>query len=89
MASDEPTAHVVLYQPEIPPNTGNVMRLAANTGALLHLIEPLGFELEAKDLRVADVTTGGDEEAAGVVFDRDVKGHGWGDSRGGRLIPRR
>lgn len=45
--------HVVLYQPEIPPNTGNVIRLCANTGARLHLIEPLGFELEDARLRRA------------------------------------
>lgn len=45
--------HVVLYQPEIPPNTGNIMRLCANTGAHLHLIEPLGFVLEDKELRRA------------------------------------
>lgn len=45
--------HVVLYQPEIPPNTGNIMRLCANTGAQLHLIEPLGFKLEDKELRRA------------------------------------
>jgi len=45
--------HIVLYQPEIPPNTGNVMRLAANTGMRLHLIEPLGFRLEDKELRRA------------------------------------
>ena len=44
---------VVLHQPEIPPNTGNVIRLCANTGARLHLIEPLGFELEDKQLRRA------------------------------------
>jgi tRNA (cytidine/uridine-2'-O-)-methyltransferase len=44
---------VVLYQPEIPPNTGNIMRLCANTGARLHLIEPLGFALEDKHLRRA------------------------------------
>ncbi len=44
---------VVLYQPEIPPNTGNVIRLCANTGARLHLIKPLGFELEDKKLRRA------------------------------------
>lgn len=44
---------VVLYEPEIPPNTGNVIRLCANTGAKLHLIEPLGFELEDKKLRRA------------------------------------
>jgi tRNA (cytidine/uridine-2'-O-)-methyltransferase len=45
--------HIVLYQPEIPPNTGNVMRLAANTGMQLHLIEPLGFRLEDRELRRA------------------------------------
>ena len=44
---------VVLYQPEIPPNTGNIMRLVANTGCSLHLIEPLGFDLEEKKLRRA------------------------------------
>jgi tRNA (cytidine/uridine-2'-O-)-methyltransferase len=45
--------HVVLYQPEIPPNTGNIIRLCANTGFRLHLIEPLGFELDDKRLRRA------------------------------------
>lgn len=45
--------HIVLYQPEIPPNTGNVIRLAANTGCTLHLVEPLGFTLEDKQLRRA------------------------------------
>lgn len=45
--------HVILYQPEIPPNTGNVIRLCANTGARLHLIEPLGFSLEDAKLRRA------------------------------------
>jgi len=45
--------HVVLYQPEIPPNTGNIIRLCANTGATLHLIHPLGFSLEEKQLRRA------------------------------------
>ncbi|MBH80716.1 MAG: tRNA (uridine(34)/cytosine(34)/5-carboxymethylaminomethyluridine(34)-2'-O)-methyltransferase TrmL [Gammaproteobacteria bacterium] len=44
---------VVLYQPEIPPNTGNVIRICANTGANLHLVEPLGFELDNKRLRRA------------------------------------
>lgn len=44
---------VLLYQPEIPPNTGNIMRLCANTGARLHLIEPLGFSLDEKRLRRA------------------------------------
>ncbi len=45
--------HLILYQPEIPPNTGNVIRLCANTGTSLHLIEPLGFDLEEKKLRRA------------------------------------
>jgi tRNA (cytidine/uridine-2'-O-)-methyltransferase len=45
--------HVVLYQPEIPPNTGNVIRLCANSGARLHLIRPLGFELDHVKLRRA------------------------------------
>lgn len=44
---------VILYEPEIPPNTGNVIRLCANTGARLHLIEPIGFELDDKRLRRA------------------------------------
>lgn len=44
---------VVLYQPEIPPNTGNVIRLCANTGAHLHLIRPLGFDFDDKKLRRA------------------------------------
>ena len=45
--------HIVLFQPEIPPNTGNVMRLCANTGCRLHLVRPLGFELEDRKLRRA------------------------------------
>lgn len=45
--------HIILYQPEIPPNTGNIIRLCANTGASLHLIQPLGFKLEDKNLRRA------------------------------------
>ena len=45
--------HVVLYEPEIPPNTGNIIRLCANTGSRLHLVEPLGFELDDKRLRRA------------------------------------
>lgn len=44
---------VVLYQPQIPPNTGNVIRLCANTGARLHLVGPLGFELDERRLRRA------------------------------------
>ena len=45
--------HIVLVEPEIPPNTGNVIRLAANTGCALHLIEPLGFSMEDKHMRRA------------------------------------
>ena len=45
--------NIVLYQPEIPPNTGNIIRLCANTGCHLHLIKPLGFKLEDKQLRRA------------------------------------
>ncbi|HEX5336988.1 MAG TPA: tRNA (uridine(34)/cytosine(34)/5-carboxymethylaminomethyluridine(34)-2'-O)-methyltransferase TrmL [Gallionella sp.] len=42
--------HVILFQPEIPPNTGNIIRLCANTGSQLHLVRPLGFTLEDKQL---------------------------------------
>ena len=45
--------HVVLFEPEIPPNTGNIIRLCANTGVNLHLIEPLGFDMDEKKLRRA------------------------------------
>ena len=57
MIRDQSTAserlHIVLYQPEIPPNTGNIIRLCANIGAGLHLIHPLGFDLSDKQLRRA------------------------------------
>lgn len=54
-ASDSlaPMFDVILFQPEIPPNTGNVIRLCANTGARLHLVRPLGFTLEDKQLKRA------------------------------------
>ena len=45
--------HIVLVEPEIPPNTGNIIRLAANTGCTLHLIEPLGFSMDDKQMRRA------------------------------------
>ncbi len=45
--------HIVLFEPEIPPNTGNIIRLCANTGFQLHLIEPLGFEIDDKRMRRA------------------------------------
>ena len=64
--------NIVLYQPEIPPNTGNIIRLCANTGCCLHLVEPLGFDLIDKKLRRAgldyhewaDVKTHPDLESA-------------------------
>ncbi|MFN0159624.1 MAG: tRNA (cytidine(34)-2'-O)-methyltransferase [Burkholderiales bacterium] len=60
--------HIVLYQPEIPPNTGNVIRLAANSGARLHLIEPLGFSLEDRQLRRAGLDY---HEYASLTVHRD------------------
>lgn len=45
--------HVILYQPEIPPNTGNIIRLCANSGSSLHLIRPLGFDISEKAVRRA------------------------------------
>lgn len=45
--------HIVLVEPEIPPNTGNVIRLTANTGCMLHLIEPLGFSMDDRHMRRA------------------------------------
>ena len=45
--------HVVLFEPEIPPNTGNIIRLCANCGAQLHLVEPLGFDIDDRKLRRA------------------------------------
>lgn len=53
MTAASPVFHVLLYQPEIPPNTGNVIRLCANTGAHLHLIEPLGFDIDDRQLKRA------------------------------------
>jgi tRNA (cytidine/uridine-2'-O-)-methyltransferase len=54
-ARDDPAAmlHVVLHEPEIPPNTGNIIRLCANTGARLHLVRPLGFRLDDRAVRRA------------------------------------
>jgi tRNA (cytidine/uridine-2'-O-)-methyltransferase len=61
--------HVVLVQPEIPPNTGNIIRLAANTGATLHLVKPLGFELTARAVRRAGLDY---EELAPVRVHRSL-----------------
>jgi tRNA (cytidine/uridine-2'-O-)-methyltransferase len=60
--------HIVLIEPEIPPNTGNVIRLAANTGAQLHLVEPLGFDISDKRLRRAGLDY---HEFASVKVHRD------------------
>ena len=49
--------HVVLFEPEIPPNTGNIIRLCANTGFTLHLIEPLGFAWDDKRIRRAGLAS--------------------------------
>ena len=62
---------VVLYQPEIPPNTGNVIRLCANTGCALHLIEPLGFALDDARLR-----------RAGLDYHEWARLHTWPDLAG-------
>ncbi len=59
--------NIVLYQPEIPPNTGNIIRLCANTGSRLHLVRPLGFELDDKRLRRAGLDY--DEWASVAVHD--------------------
>jgi tRNA (cytidine/uridine-2'-O-)-methyltransferase len=61
--------HVVLVQPEIPPNTGNIIRLAANAGATLHLVKPLGFELSARAVRRAGLDY---EELAPVRVHRSL-----------------
>lgn len=59
---------VVLYEPEIPPNTGNIIRLCANSGATLHLVHPLGFEIDAPRLRRAGLDY---HEAACIREHRD------------------
>jgi tRNA (cytidine/uridine-2'-O-)-methyltransferase len=86
--------HVILYRPEIPPNTGNVIRLCANTGACLHLVEPLGFGMEDAQLRRAGLDY---HEFAEVTVEPDldtcVARHGIGrllafSSRGGQRFDR-
>lgn len=61
---------IVLFEPEIPPNTGNVIRLCANTGARLHLVAPLGFRMDAKGLRRAGMDYA---EIADVTVHRDFE----------------
>ena len=69
--------HVVLVEPEIPPNTGNVIRLCANTGTQLHLIEPLGFPLEDARMRRAGLDY---HEYASMQVHKD-----WADRKSTRL----
>jgi tRNA (cytidine/uridine-2'-O-)-methyltransferase len=59
---------IVLYQPEIPPNTGNIIRLAANTGATLHLVGPLGFRLDDRELKRAGLDY---HEYAALIVHKD------------------
>ena len=61
--------HVVLFEPEIPPNTGNIIRLCANTGFQLHLVEPLGFDFDDKKLRRAGLDY---HEFAAVQVHKDL-----------------
>ena len=62
--------HIVLYQPEIPPNTGNIIRLCANTGTNLHLVHPLGFTMTKKSLRRAYLDY---EEFAKITHHNNIK----------------
>ena len=83
--------HIVLYQPEIPPNTGNIIRLCANTGSALHLIHPLGFSLDDKKLRRAGLDyrewAAVREHASLAAFRNDVKPlHLWGVSTRGTTV---
>jgi tRNA (cytidine/uridine-2'-O-)-methyltransferase len=63
--------HLILYQPEIPPNTGNAIRLCANVGAKLHLIHPLGFSMDERQLRRAGLDY---HELASVIEHTDLEG---------------
>lgn len=65
----EPPFNIVLVEPSIPPNTGNIARLCAATGSVLHLVEPLGFDLSEKQLR-----------RAGLDYWESVELHTWPDS---------
>lgn len=73
--------HIVLVHPEIPPNTGNAMRLAANTGASLHLVEPLGFSLDDARLRRAGMDY---RERAAVTVHPDLES--WRSRHRGRVF---
>ncbi len=85
--------HVVLHCPEIPPNTGNAIRLCANTGAALHLIRPLGFELDDRRLRRAGLdyhewTRLRVHDDLASFFDQIVPTRAWAlSTRGQRYVP--
>lgn len=72
--------HLILFEPEIPPNTGNIIRLCANTGATLHLVQPLGFSLDDAQLRRAGLDY---RDLARVLEHRDLASclRGLGDAR--------
>jgi tRNA (cytidine/uridine-2'-O-)-methyltransferase len=72
--------HLILYQPEIPPNTGNIIRLCANVGATLHLVHPLGFRMDSAKLRRAGLDY---RELANVVEHQSL------DACAGALDPAR
>ena len=62
--------HIILYEPEIPPNTGNIIRLCANAGCTLHLVEPLGFRLDRRSVRRAGLDY---DELATVRIHRELR----------------
>lgn len=68
MSLAESPLHIVLFEPEIPPNTGNIIRLCANSGMQLHLIEPLGFDIDEKKVRRAGMDY---KEIAQVKFHKN------------------
>ncbi len=70
MSENKRSLHVVLFEPEIPPNTGNLIRLCANTGVALHLVEPLGFSMETKALRRAGLDY---HESAAVMVHANIQ----------------
>ncbi len=75
-----PLFHVILFEPQIPPNTGNVIRLCANTGATLHLIKPLGFRIDDKSLKRSGLDY---RDMAEVIVHDDLE-HCLGDLRAAR-----
>ncbi len=74
--------HIVLFEPEIPPNTGNIIRLAANTGCQLHLIEPLGFKLDEKSVNRAGLDY---REAQDLRLHKSWESF-WGDEKPTRIF---